>query len=84
MNERLSAALLFARDRSWQRRYCGICGVGVWLGKRRLARDHDHKTGKFRGYLCTNCNLGLGNFKDDVRILRSAIDYLSETQTLAF
>ena len=38
--------------------------------------DHDHKTGRFRGWICPACNLGLGKFADDPRLLKRAIDYL--------
>lgn len=42
----------------------------------RFVVDHCHTTNKVRGLLCNRCNVGLGNFKDNVASLRSAIDYL--------
>ena len=39
--------------------------------------DHCHFTDKFRGYICNNCNLGLGRFNDDIKLLHKAIDYLA-------
>lgn len=42
----------------------------------KLAVDHCHKTGKIRGLLCTSCNTGLGNFKDDILLLDKALNYL--------
>ncbi len=41
--------------------------------------DHDHKTGKFRGLLCFNHNVGLGHFQDSVETLQRAIEYLQST-----
>lgn len=41
-----------------------------------LAVDHDHKTGKIRGLLCRSCNLAIGKFKEDVRIVEAALEYL--------
>jgi hypothetical protein len=38
--------------------------------------DHCHKTGEFRGILCTNCNNGLGRFKDSPELLSKAAKYL--------
>lgn len=38
--------------------------------------DHDHKTNKIRGLLCTPCNLGLGFFKEDIKMMNNAITYL--------
>ncbi len=53
---------------------CECCGQNASL--KSLARDHDHKTGKFRGWLCLQCNSGLGFFQDSPRVLRRAADYL--------
>jgi hypothetical protein len=39
--------------------------------------DHDWSTGNFRAWLCNHCNSGLGNFKDDISLLNTAIAYLS-------
>lgn len=54
---------------------CAICKKPCSSG-RKLAVDHDHKTGRIRGLLCSNCNLGLGKFFDNKELLRKAISYL--------
>ena len=51
---------------------CDCCGEV----KSSLHLDHDHVTDKFRGYLCINCNHGLGKFNDSVEKLQLAIKYL--------
>lgn len=40
--------------------------------------DHDHETGAVRGLLCRQCNLGLGNFREDLCLLDRAAKYLKE------
>ena len=40
--------------------------------------DHDHKTKLFRGWICRKCNMGLGNFNDDVDRLKNAIDWVKK------
>ena len=50
---------------------CVICGIET-----QLVVDHCHETGAVRGMLCSNCNLGLGHFKDDPMLLEFARIYL--------
>lgn len=54
---------------------CAICKTPCKSG-RRLAVDHDHKTGQVRSLLCSNCNRGLGCFQDNPDLLREAAQYL--------
>ncbi len=41
-----------------------------------LAVDHDHVTGKIRNLLCFDCNTGLGCFRENIAMMKSAIKYL--------
>lgn len=58
-----------------QRGQCAICGFIPPAGE-RLCIDHDHQSGEIRGLLCDSCNLLLGHAKDDLAILRKAMEYL--------
>jgi hypothetical protein len=49
---------------------CRICG------EESKHLDHDHSTGAIRGPLCRNCNLGLGHFRDNPRLLDAAKRHL--------
>lgn len=66
---------------------CAICGNPETImdnkaGRlRRLAVDHDHDTGAVRRLLCTGCNQGIGNLKEDPTIMQAALDYLRRHQT---
>jgi Recombination endonuclease VII len=73
------------RKRSWRRHgvpfptrprpeRCELCDQ--LPGKRGLHVDHCHLTGVFRGWLCSECNLGLGKFKDSSDLLVAAARYL--------
>ena len=45
---------------------------------KRLAIDHNHKTGKVRGLLCEKCNHALGLLGDTKEVLLRAALYLEE------
>lgn len=53
---------------------CAICQTILESGK-KVHQDHCHETNVLRGVLCSNCNLGLGHFKDSTDILKSALAY---------
>lgn len=58
---------------------CPICGKRTIVGvTANLVKDHDHDTGKGREWICDSCNTGLGRFKDDIKLLQRAIDYLKK------
>jgi hypothetical protein len=50
---------------------CQLCGE-----EKKLQLDHCHKTNEFRGWLCNDCNSGLGKLGDDVPSLERGIKYL--------
>lgn len=60
---------------------CGICKTDN-PGSRttRFHIDHCHDTGKVRGLLCNDCNLGLGKFKDNVEALITAARYIEKAR----
>jgi hypothetical protein len=61
---------------------CEGCGIPFAATKKGSCMDHDHMTGKFRGYLCCNCNWALGHAKDSRVILQLLIDYLDRDELL--
>lgn len=61
---------------------CAICGAER-RDHRNLAIDHDHVTGAFRGLLCQDCNLGIGQLADDPDRLEAAARYLRAGGPLA-
>lgn len=55
---------------------CAICSD--LPGKRRLAVDHDHKTGIVRSLLCGRCNTALGNLRENPEIMLKMIAYINK------
>jgi hypothetical protein len=58
---------------------CDACG-GPPDDKIGMHFDHCHKRGHFRGWICRECNLALGNIRDDIGRLRKLIAYLKRTK----
>ena len=73
--------------KAYMRAYCGLpeptrprpkrCeGCARPPQKKSLCLDHDHLTGKFRGWLCTRCNLAAAMLADDPRLCLKLAAYL--------
>lgn len=61
----------------YQSGLCKICDKHQSkCGPKGLVVDHDHKNGQIRGLLCVNCNTAIGLLKEDIRILKRAIEYI--------
>lgn len=56
---------------------CRICNAVPYNDI--LCVDHDHETGEVRGLLCSQCNTGLGMFRDNPELLTRARKYLTGT-----
>ena len=63
---------------AWQRGRCYICHQTPRA--RRLAIDHDHRTGEVRGLLCANdewgCNRALAKILNDEAMARRVLEYV--------
>ena len=55
---------------------CAICGH---TQKRPLYVDHAHTADEIRGLLCNRCNVLLGYARDDINLLKKAIQYLEDS-----
>lgn len=58
---------------------CKICEKRTIAGvNSKVVLDHDHESGKARGWICESCNTGLGRFQDSVVILKRAINFIKK------
>lgn len=59
---------------------CECCNSAS--GKHSLALDHCHNTNAFRGWLCSDCNSGIGLLGDTEEGVLRALAYLSKVKGL--
>ena len=55
---------------------CPICNKDI---TNNPSVDHNHATGKIRGFICNKCNLAIGNAEDSPDRLRAMASYLERT-----
>jgi hypothetical protein len=58
---------------------CAICDRPENKMNTKLSVDHSHESGNVRGLLCSNCNRGLGFFKDSPELLVKAATYVKNS-----
>jgi Recombination endonuclease VII len=58
-----------------QKGKCASCSI-PFENVNKAFVDHDHKTGKVRGLLCSSCNFALGSLQDDPKIIRGLLYYI--------
>lgn len=54
--------------------HCDCCGKE----SKKLHLDHDHYTAKFRGWLCIQCNQGIGKLGDNIEGVTNALNFLKK------
>ena len=65
------------RPKPYQLFECPICHkLTIPDVTANIVRDHDHRTGKGRDWICDSCNTGIGRFQDDPEIFKKIIDYI--------
>ena len=57
---------------------CECCG----RTDEKLCWDHCHNTQEHRGWLCSNCNTGIGKLGDNISGVQQALDYLESMSNL--
>jgi hypothetical protein len=53
---------------------CPICHDEVLGSYARL--DHNHHTGKIRGWICDNCNTAIGKLKESSEVIQRAMEWI--------
>jgi Autographiviridae endonuclease VII len=63
---------------------CAICEGPPNSKNGYYSVDHCHKSGWTRGLLCSNCNSGIGNLRDDPDLVVKAGNYLLKHRDLEY
>lgn len=58
---------------------CDICNMPISLCRSEIKLDHDHKTNKFRGWLCHSCNIMIGYIEKFEQMEKTVRTYLAKS-----
>lgn len=64
------------RERAAGRYRPSVCEIPGCGGTTKISFDHCHRSGKFRGWICNDCNNALGRVGDRSTVLRALANYL--------
>lgn len=70
-----------SQKKHWNRPDTFECPICLYSYSGTYARlDHCHKTGNVLGWLCDNCNTGKGKFREDIEIMKRAIQWQERSE----
>lgn len=69
----------YYRRKTKEREQIGTCPI-CQCGPLKLVYDHDHRTGLFRDWICSKCNVMLGMAHDKAEVLNAGATYLRNFQ----
>ena len=58
-----------------------IYETGSWVNTKKktcFIPDHNHNTGKFRGYICEDCNTVIARSKENIQTLKNIANFLEK------
>lgn len=68
---------LWERPKDYSLFTCPICRKTTIVKITKVVLDHNHHTGKVRGWLCESCNTGIGRFDDNPDLVERAKEWLN-------
>lgn len=60
---------------------CDCCNKHI-ITTKTIQLDHCHKTGLFRGWLCKECNISMGNLGDNISGILHVIKYMNKSEKM--
>lgn len=60
---------------------CDCCDKNIFTTK-TIQLDHCHETGLFRGWLCKECNISMGNLGDNILGIMRVVRYMNKTEKI--
>ncbi len=78
------SAVIIKNNRPPEGTPCQICSKPMVYKRNAdlMCFDHDPETHEFRGWICQNCNTGLGKLGDSTEGVLKALDYLARPVNL--